>query len=701
MNLFVIDDKSPYLEQVIHLGDANKPTLGLFPRGAFYARAVQEQIIVALDENKNLLGYLLYGANNRDSLVSITHLCVDKKQRGKGVANKLFSKLKELTHEYFRGVRVRCRQDYEANRMWPKLGFTVRDEIAGHSEDGSVLTVWWYDYGYPTLFTFADEQRTRTKLKVAIDANIFYQLKEAPCSDNEEVHALLADWLGEYVELCLTAEIFNEISRNKDKSERERNRIFAEKFMRIPTSRDDGFDTVCKELRICFPENMNEQDESDLRHLARAVAAGISFFLTQDESLLKKTEEIYSHYNMRIIRPSDLIIYQDALVRESEYQPARLAGSQIVTERIGAEQFSFLDQAFRISRKEKKSEFKQKLGHILANPHVFQTDIIKDKNVPLALRIFDRSKENQLDIPVLRVREGSLASVLAKHIIFQAILTCSEEKRIILRITDDYISDKEIGQLKELGFFFADNCWMKINLAVADSTEKIARKLESCPDISFPLSEYVKKIVNILNSENNIGIFLEMEHSLFPAKFTNIPIPSFIVPIKAEWAMNLFDTGIAKQDLFGCEPNRMFNVENAYYRAAHPKIISAPGRILWYVKKSRTYQGAMCIRACSYLDEVVIDTPKSLFARFQGLGIYQWKDVYGTAGCDLSRKIMAFRFSKTELFRKPVDVNMLQKIWMTEESRKFQAPQSALRISNQRFFQIYRLGTEKTDDKEM
>jgi len=334
------------------------------------------------------------------------------------------------------------------------------------------------------------------------------------------------------------------------------------------------------------------------------------------------------------------------------------------------------------------------LGHILANPHVFQTDIIKDQNVPLALRIFDRSKENQLDIPVLRIREGSLASVLAKHIIFQAILTSAEEKRIIIRITDNYISDKEIGLLKESGFFFADKCWMKINLPVADSTEIIARRLESCPDISFQTTEYIKEIVSILKSDNSTGMLLKMEHSLFPAKFTNIPIPSFIVPIKAEWAMNLFDTGIAKQDLFGCKPDLMFNVENVYYRSAHPGILSAPGRILWYVKKS-TYQDTMCIRASSYLDEVVTDIPKNLFSRFQGLGIYQWKDVYETAGCDLSRKIMAFRFSKTEVFRKPVDLNMLQKIWMTEENKKFQAPQSPLPISTQRFFEIYRMGTDR------
>ena len=35
IEIIVIDDKSPYLESVIELGDANTKTLSFFPRGGF------------------------------------------------------------------------------------------------------------------------------------------------------------------------------------------------------------------------------------------------------------------------------------------------------------------------------------------------------------------------------------------------------------------------------------------------------------------------------------------------------------------------------------------------------------------------------------------------------------------------------------------------------------------------------------------
>jgi len=143
---------------------------------------------------------------------------------------------------------------------------------------------------------------------------------------------------------------------------------------------------------------------------------------------------------------------------------------------------------------------------------------------------------------------------------------------------------------------------------------------------------------------------------LQPAKITDADIPAFIVPVRAEWAMSLFDSEIASQDLFGAvKPGLMFNTENVYYRSARPKVLSAPARILWYVKKG-DYHGVMSIRACSYLNEVVIDKPKTLYSRFQGLGVYEWKDVFELAGGNPDQKIMAFRFSNTELFDEPIPI---------------------------------------------
>jgi hypothetical protein len=111
-------------------------------------------------------------------------------------------------------------------------------------------------------------------------------------------------------------------------------------------------------------------------------------------------------------------------------------------------------------------------------------------------------------------------------------------------------------------------------------------------------------------TDSDLPILLDAEKNLWPLKMKDLDSPAFIVPIRPEWAMHLFDADIASQDLFGGEPSLILNSENVYYRSSSPKILSAPGRILWYVSSgSSRYQGSMCIKACSYLDDVEIGKP--------------------------------------------------------------------------------------------
>ncbi|MEA3350237.1 MAG: GNAT family N-acetyltransferase, partial [Chloroflexota bacterium] len=199
-----IDHTSKYFEQVIQLGEANKKTLGFFPRGAFEYHAIKKQIIVAVDdESDTLLGYLLYGLSRRKMLASIVHLCIDENQRGRGITRALFSELKEQTKQGYKAIRVHCRTDYDANSLWPKLGFQAIREIPGRSKDGTTtLRVWMFDYGHPTLFSYAKNQSS--KVKVAIDANVFFQLQHPQVEGHEESLTLLEPWLD--IDLYLTPE---------------------------------------------------------------------------------------------------------------------------------------------------------------------------------------------------------------------------------------------------------------------------------------------------------------------------------------------------------------------------------------------------------------------------------------------------------------------------------------------------------------
>lgn len=333
-----IDHNSKYLNDVIALGDTNKSTLGLFPKEAYKESASKKQIIVAIDETTgNLVGYLLYNVSRRKMLVSIVHLCIDTMWRRKGITEQLFNELRNLTRDGYLGVRVHCRIDYPANKLWPKLGFVAMGEIDGHGKKGTRLTIWKYEYGHPSLFSYAALQNENARVKVVIDANVFYQLQSPEIPGHEESLPLFEPWLD--VDLYITPEMLNEISRNSDKAKREAGRKFASSFNTVDSmTSHDKFQKVQEDLKLLFPESSSESDESDLRQLAYAISDEIPFFVTRDGPMLDREEDIFEKFGIQILRPSDLILMQDELLRGNDYAPSRMAGSQIRVEKVHSQQ---------------------------------------------------------------------------------------------------------------------------------------------------------------------------------------------------------------------------------------------------------------------------------------------------------------------------------------------------------------------------
>jgi hypothetical protein len=96
----------------------------------------------------------------------------------------------------------------------------------------------------------------------------------------------------------------------------------------------------------------------------------------------------------------------------------------------------------------------------------------------------------------------------------------------------------------------------------------------------------------------------------------------------------------------------------------------------------------MAVRACAYVEETIIGPPKDLFKEFSELGVYRWQNVLGAADNDPNKEILAFRFSRAELFDKPVLLRHLMQI-----TGRRSAPISPQSISSEAFAEIYERGT--------
>jgi GNAT superfamily N-acetyltransferase/predicted nucleic acid-binding protein len=663
-----ISGDSPHLATVKALWRQHSATLGFFPDEAFNEYARSRRVVVAL-LNDQCVGYLLYRISRSKAVVA--HLCVDPGTRKKGVAHALVAALRKIAKDQ-RGIFLKCRQDFDANAMWPRLGFTYIGESAGRAASGSTLIHWWLDFGQPDLF---DKQADTSSLDAAIDANIFLDLME---ERNDESMGLKADWLQESITLCYTAELLNDVGRSDDGQLRLKRRAEADQFKQLRCTPEEYqlAETVLKPL---FPRLPTVRDESDFRHLVRASASGANVFVTRDQLLLDQAQAVFDACGLAIVRPAELIGQVDTLLQEKEYQRRYVAGTRLVSQARISQIPNGLIGAISHGE-ESQRELTAKLNIFLADPKRYECHTFANgAGDTLALYVIERG-EGQISIPLLRVRRDRQAGTVVRYLFTGIIRRAVEAGAESVFIPVSEITESVGSACADLGFLTVDGGRTKIVLSGLLKSTEVLEKLNHHGSRVEELREALGQV-----AENAVAASA-VEHTIWPAKLVDANLPCYIVPIRPCFAEHLFDEGLASGGLFGADVDLALNPESAYYRAAKPSVLTCPSRVLWYVSSSQTYTGSMAVRACSRIVELAKDTPKRLFQKFRRLGVYEWQDVLGTASGDMNTEIMAFRFDDTELLR-PLPWDKLQEILKSHGvSTQLQSP---AKISADAFCEIY------------
>jgi predicted nucleic acid-binding protein len=556
--------------------------------------------------------------------------------------------------------------------------------------------VWYLDYGQPTLFSQADEFPAGGRRTVVVDSNVFFDLQDPLSAKTEEARALQADWLSDLIELCVTEEIFSEIHRAKDAAERQRRRAFVSNFRILKPSTEEESEKF-EQLRVLIPGTLSDNDRSDLLHLAKAIASGAHYFVTRDEGVLERSAALDEKFGIGVLRPTDLIIKIDETYRAAEYSPARLAGTLSPIQRVSQDKIATLSRHFQaFSRREPKHEFVTRIRSTLTDPKAREAFIISDADgEEIALYVLDWSSPHEVTIPVLRIRDRSRAASLCRYIVWRTLSAAREKARELVRIGEDYLPDGAAEVLGELSFApDAAGKWTKINIDIVGTFESAG----------VHLSELAKTgpspatLINVAQSHlrdgaraNSPEIVARLERTFWPLKLTDGVIENFIVPIRAHWAAQLFDEGLANQLLFGSEDRLAISVANVYYRAPSPRLPRAPSRVLWYVSDDDHYAGTMAIRAVSHVTQVRVGPAKALFSQFRRLGVYEWKDVAKVV--KKHGEVLAFVFTHTELFRSPVPRSEVMQ-FLREETGRENPLVGPVAVPSRCFFKIYKRGME-------
>lgn len=689
MEIQIINQKSKWLTAVQNLGDTASSTVGFLAREVYSDYARQGHIIVAI-EGEQLLAYTMFRFK-KNSIV-IAHLCVDPKCRGRGIPAKMIDWLIDQNREYISHIQLACRRDYNLDNFWQKLGFSAVAEKAGRAtKDRTILTIWVRENpNCKDLFASLAGADTGKAL-VVLDTNIVIDLCDG---DNNESNYLLQSYLGTYAEFRITKYVVNEINQSNDPAVRNKHRDYAKEH--YPTL-ENVDEELFQRAKAALLEKRNAAENSnmwyDIVHIAQAIAAGAEVFVTRDGGWLNNefSEYVEQQYGLRVLSPGEFINSIDELNSPSEYSPMKLAGLSLEYSKMQSSDFSATVSAFFQRYGVKKTEFEKKLRQWIGSPDQYSVLLIKTKDAPVCLITY-KIENNIMGVETLMINTGkikpSLQSTFVKRIAFKLLDDAHKGNAQGIKINKEGLTEDVYSSLRDCGFFDDGDCLLRVI-----KTEVLqAKNLQGVN--TLPVDSPLNLAIEQFRNDQRTGTFapeqvVSLEKAMWPIKLSDTNIPCFVVPIRAGYAVQLFDEKLYNQEFSLFEndkPEPALSIENAYFKTEKLSVPQAPARILWYVSSSN-YIGTPAIRACSYLDRIEKGTAKELFEKYKRLGVLEWRDLK-----KLSEKgnVATYVFSYTELFDNPVGLDEARRL-MAKPKETFQ---SFCTIDEETFLRIYQAGIQ-------
>lgn len=682
MKVEFINGNNPLFPQVKQLGRKYAATLGFMPEGGFDDYAAN-RCIITISENDVLFGYLMYREVRRFSRISIVHLVVDVPYRNRKLHTKMLDALRDKYKDSgILGIVLNCRKDYiEASEMWANYGFIAKSTKRSRSLEEHFLTTWWYEFHQHDLFSFSYEENN--KVRAMMDMNVIVKLRDAENkimqpNPKEDPRCLLADWLVEETELFYAPEVFNEINRDENLARSKDTKNFIINAFNLANVDVEQMKAIAEDLQKILPSNTSNT-RSDRKEIASCIVAGIPYFLTYDEVVIKKKGEIEKRYNVEIFRPQEFLLRIDQLLHSTDYAPILLKG--VAFHSIMKQDADGLEDAIGVfldhGRREKKSDFENAvMGCVNAGGKIYS---VKSQEQKLAIYGVSADVE-KMTIHFLRIKDGPLKVSLLCQIVSNALQECIINKQNRISIEEKYFDDNQKDCLLQIGFLGQKN---------NGYVKYIRNDIVYSSDLLHILMDAgLTRQPSPTTAEQKV----KMELMFFPLKIRDLDIPTYIIPIKAYWAGQLFDNVISGEMLFGAMPTKLWSIENVYYRHTKPINEQSPARILWYVSgKGATNTHKKMIVGSSYLIEVHTGKGQELYRRYKHYGIYEWSHIYDLCGGEQDNDIRALKFSNTELFTKPVDFKTAQEILMQHGYKRntFAGP---LMVTNEVFFDFYEKG---------
>ena len=312
------DQVCDYVGQVTSIADKNKAAFGFLSASVYEQMASKGQLWVAVNEAKELKGHLMFGGTMPTLKVFQIYACESVK--GHGVGTLLINALKEHAKKSnYHTISARVASDLPANIFWKNVGFPIFRQVKGGEKKRRMINIRGYTLKDNDLFGSLDHETSfvtpsRPVLDrpvYALDLNLLLDIFEARPGYEKVIKIMEIGFQGRF-SICITPEFKRELQRQSDKFCDDKILRLAGIFPEIRSQVD--ISNIAKSLReIVFPyrslnRRNSQNDESDLRHLAYCVNAGVVGFVTRENAMLRACNDIKEKYGTSIISPDELIL---------------------------------------------------------------------------------------------------------------------------------------------------------------------------------------------------------------------------------------------------------------------------------------------------------------------------------------------------------------------------------------------------------
>lgn len=662
------------IKQVIQLADANKKTLGFLPASVIEERCLNGNGFVCM-QGDVLVGYILSSHLKRTHIIRIHHFCISKDVRRSGVAVTLFNEFKKTLHSAFY-IELSCRVDYGIDKFWNKLGFQIVRAREGRAvNELSILHLFRCPLQKNLLDIIEDVDE---RPKVLLDASIIFDF-DFESDGFTEKNSLLA--FSNEVLFCVAPVIFEDMQRQLDEVVRLQSVEKVNKFKALPVE-SERLEALCSQLASEFPH----VKLSDREQLACAITNNVKCFVTSDQQLLAHAivQKFADDHGVMIYSPAEFYHNIDSVLNREVVQTELLPTTHGKLVNIGLDEADLCSRYLNTARGEKKYEFIGKLRGHLKNSSL-KSIIISNTEYGI---LYYSVEQGVLTVHLLRthLKASRFTQIAATFILGELIQIATRGGVSVIHLDDAYSHSQIVTAGTQLGFF--ENKKLTLRYVGESSTYPAFVQGRIAHDIFAQLQSQIEEAPAV----DDIYAKISTERKFSPAKFTDLDVSTYVVPIRPAWAEDLITPQVIGQHglLTSDTGNVLMNDLNVYYTGTKARI-SAPGRILWYMtdnaRKNTHVMWTKHVIASSYLDEVHAGTKEEIFKKFWKIGVYKWADISSSPG----NTCTAMLFSRTEIFTNKIPYKFVEEAIRRNMNKGFTAI-SATPVTKEVFFEIYEQG---------